>query len=361
MGAIDNIVQVTITRATAAPSETSYNGILIAQEFLKALTTPVFNERVREYTSLADIVSQGFTTSSPVYLAAQALFSQNPNPGKIYVGRKLTAGDGSETWTAALTAMALENADWYGFALGDRTLANLQEAADWSETNKKLFFVSDDDPNIIGGVGDIAAYVETNAYDRTAVFYHPDADLSTDDPYFEVAVAAKGFTYAPGSINWALFLKNLAGVAAYTLTSTERTTALGKNCNIYETVSGIDFVYKGTVGSGEYIDIIHGTDWLETRIQTRVFAQLTSNKKVPYTDVGIEAVLTEIKAALQEGVNVGLIIEATDPDRGYSVTAPKAADVSLSDRSNRLLPNINFIAFYQGAISKVEINGNISV
>lgn len=361
MGAIDNIVYVTITRATAAPSEVSYNGILIASEFLKASITPAFNERVREYTSLADIVTEGFATSSPTYLAAKALFAQSPNPGKIYVGRKLTGVDGTETWTAALTAMALETSDWYGLTVGTKTLADLQEVATWTEANKKLFFVSDDDPNIIGGVGDIAEYCDTNNLIRTAVFYHPDADLSATDPFFEMCVAAKGFTYPPGSINWALYLNNLAGVSAYPLTSAERSTAIGKNCNIYESIAGIDIVYKGTVGSGEYIDIIHGTDWLETRIQSRVFGALTLNPKIPYTDAGIQCIVSEVQGALQEAVNAGLIIEAADPDRGYSVSAPRAADVSLSDRAARTLSDVTFIAFYQGAISKVEISGTISV
>ena len=124
------------------------------------------------------------------------------------------------------------------------TLAELEDIADWTEANKKLFFVSDDDSNIISGTGDIAEYANTNNLDRTAVFYHPDADLTTDDPFMEVAIAAKGFTYAPGTINWALFLKNLSGVTSYTLTATQRSTALGKECNIYEEIAGNDFTGK---------------------------------------------------------------------------------------------------------------------
>lgn len=359
MGDISNIVNVTITRATALPEEAAFNGLLIAAEFLIADITPNFTERVREYTSLAQIASEGFGTTTPVYLAAQALFSQNPNPGKIYVGRKLTGGDGSETWTEALTAMAEESDDWYGFAIGSRALADLEEAADWAETVIKIFFVSDDDSNIISGTGDIAEYANTNNLDRTAVIYHSDADLTADDPYAEMAWAGKLFTYAPGSATWAL--KTLNAVASYDLTPTQRTTVLGKEGNIYESIAGVDITNEGTVGSGEYIDIIHGTDWLQSRIQTVVYTALLNNIKVPFTDAGIQSIVAQIQGALQEAVAVGLIIGAEDEDNGYVVSAPRAADVSAANKAARTLPDITFRATYQGAIHKTTIVGTISV
>jgi len=359
MGDINNIVSITITRATALPEEESFNGLLIASEFLIADTTPNFSERVREYTSLSQITTEGFATSSPVYLAAKALFSQNPNPGKIYVGRKLTGADGSETWTEALTAMAEESNDWYGFAIGSRTLADLEEAADWAETVTKLFLISDDDSNIISGTGDIAEYANTNSYDRTVVIYEPEADLTANDPYTEIAWAAKLFPYDPGSATWAL--KTLAAVTASNLTPTQRSTLFGKEGNVYESVAGRSITNYGTVGSGEYIDIIHGTDWLESRIQTRVYTALLNNIKVPFTDAGIQSIVAEVQGALQEAVDVGLIIGAEDEDNGYVVDAPRAADVSATNKANRNLPDITFRATYQGAIHKTEITGTISV
>ena len=60
-------------------------------------------------------------------------------------------------------------------------------------------------------------------------------------------------------------------------------------------------------------------------------------------------------------MDVGLIIGAEDEDNGFSVEAPRAADVSAANKAARLLPDITFRATYQGAISKVEISGTISV
>ena len=359
MALIDSVVQITITRQTAVAKVASFNGILIAEEFLKSAITPAFNERVRKYTSLADIVTAGFLTTSAVYLAAKALFSQNPNPGAIYVGRKLTGIDGTETWTEALTAMEDENKEWYGFLIGDRTLAELQLAADWAELNNKLLGIADDDANIVDSTGDIAEYVNTNEYDRTFVIYDPLADLSSTDPMLEASWMSAQFAKDPGSSNWAW--KKLKGATAYELLSAQIATALGKKCNLYQTIAGVNVTRLGTVGSGEYIDIIRGIDWLEALIQTNVYNVFLNNEKVPFTDAGIQAVVAEINASLQAAADVGLIIGADDEDNGFVVTAPLASEVSAADKAARTLPDIEFRATLQGAINKVEIQGYVSL
>jgi hypothetical protein len=50
--------------------------------------TSLFTDRVRFYTDLAGMVSDGFTTSSPEYKAAAAIFAQNPRVKKVAVGRR---------------------------------------------------------------------------------------------------------------------------------------------------------------------------------------------------------------------------------------------------------------------------------
>lgn len=359
MADISEVVSITITRQTAAAELPSFNGVLIAEEFLIASITPAFSERVRKYTSLTELSTAGFATSSAVYLAAQALFAQNPNPGEIYVGRKKTGGDGTETWTQALTDMADENKAWYGFLIGSKTLADLQAAADWSESNKKLMGISDDDSNIVDGTGDIAEYVNTNNYDRTFVIYHPDADLATTDPFAESAWFGLQFPKDPGSSNWAY--KTLAGVTAYEITSAQQTTAFGKECNLYQTIAGKSVTRLGTVGSGEYIDIIRGIDWLEALIQTNVYNVLLNNEKVPFTDAGIQSVVSEINASLEAAAEIGLIVGADDDDNGYTVTAPLASAVSAADKAARSLTGVEFRATLQGAINKVTIQGFVGL
>jgi len=359
MALIDQVVDITITRTTRAASVASFNGILLAQEILIADITPAFSERVRKYTSLAEMATAGFTTADPVYLMAQAIFRQNPNPGEVYIGRKLKGIDGTETWAEAMPLIASDSSAWYGFCIGDKTLADLQAVAAWSELNKKLFMISDDDANIIDSTGDIAEYVNTQEYDRTAVIYSNVADFSTTDTCMDAAWLGLQFPKAPGSSNWAW--KTLKGVSTYEITSAQRTTALGKKCNLYETIGGVNVTELGTVGSGEYIDIIRGIDWLEAKIQEKVFNSFLNNEKIPFTDAGIQSIVSQISAALQEAADVGLIIGAEDEENGYTVSAPLASSVSAANKLARNLPDITFRATLQGAINKTTINGFVGL
>lgn len=359
MALIDQVVDITITRQSKPASVASFNGILLAQEILTTDITPTFTERVRKYNSLAEMITAGFTSADPVYLMAQAVFLQKNNPGEVYIGRKLTGGDGSETWAAAIAAMAAASSAWYGFCIGDKTLADLQAVAAWAELNKKLFIIDDDDANIIDSTGDIAEYVNTQAYDRTAVIYSDVADLATTDTCMAAAWLGLQFSKDPGSSNWAY--KTLKGCSAYEITLAQRTTALGKECNIYEEIAGVDVTELGTVGSGEYIDIIRGIDWLEAKIQENVFNSFLNNEKISYTDTGIQSVVSQIIAALQDAADIGLIIGADDEDNGYEVTAPLAANVSAADKAARELNEVTFRATLQGAINKTTINGFVGL
>lgn len=351
MGDIDRIVAVTITRQTSTPSVASFSDVLIASEFLSASITPAFSGRVRTYGSLSELVAAGFTSGTDVYKAAAKVFGQNPSINRVFVGRKKTGGDGSETWDAALAAMQLENGAWYGLICTTRLLADQQDIADWVEANKKLCILGTSDVNTITGTGDIGDYVHTNLLERTAVIYHPDVAGGTD-PFPGAAWFGKLFPKAPGSATWAF--KTLAGVPTYGLTETEYNTAAAKKVNTYLSIAGVGLTQGGWVGSGEYIDIIHGIDWLTAQIQAYVFVPLIQNDKVPFTDAGVQMIVSQLKAALESGVRAGLL-------DSYVVAYPAVADVSAIDKGNRLLPDVTFTAVLAGAIHKVEIAGVVTL
>ena len=132
MADIDRVIDITITRQTTVPAVATFNDFMIAAEFLAADPTNPFaaDERVRLYGDLAEILAD-FGSLSDVYWAAAAALSQNPSVNQLYVGRKLTGVDGTETWTVALAAMNVYNSAWYGLIPNTRTLADQQEAADW--------------------------------------------------------------------------------------------------------------------------------------------------------------------------------------------------------------------------------------
>lgn len=457
MAEIDRIIDVTITRQTTVPAEPSFDIIMIVSEFLTTDVTPAYTGRVRAYGSLSEI-GNAFGTDSAVYDMAVAIFSQSPSVDQVYIGRKLTGGEGSETWTQALTNIEAENKDWYGLVVDTRTEADQQLVADWVETNLKLCGLSTDDPDVLSGTGDIAEYLNTNTLDRTFLIWDREANnqnssqivfdidfvvsnsntttingtpvvtafnathndtmddivdnintaggalagivaslgdeagnnrtidiywqqteittitsvttggatqptatitYSTTDEWADCAWFGRQFPKDPGSSTWKF--KSLTGVVANGsttgkpyLTTSELNTLFGKEGNGYNLIAGIGITENGTVGSGEYIDVIRGVDWLKARIQTLVFTPLIQLNKVPYTDAGIQIVVTQLKAALQEGVDADFISD-------YEVTFPEVADISQTDKAARLLPDVNFTATLAGAIHKVEINGVVAL
>jgi hypothetical protein len=85
MPSIDTIVSVTITKETATVTRVGFGTPAI----LTYHTT--FPEAARVYSSLDEMVTDGFAATSREYLMAQAIFSQNPRPERIVVGRRSSA------------------------------------------------------------------------------------------------------------------------------------------------------------------------------------------------------------------------------------------------------------------------------
>lgn len=351
MADLDRIVSVTITRQTTTPAVASFSDVLILSKFDGSTITPAFSGRTRSYGSLSEMVTAGFTSGTATYKAAAKIFGQNPSITRVYVGRWDHEIEPGETITEAMDAIQLENSEWYGLVTTTRVLADQQDVADWALANKKLCILASADANLIGGTGDIAAYINTANNDRAAAIYHPDVG-GASDPYPDAAWFGKLFPKDPGSATWAF--KTLAGVPTYGLTEAQFNTAVGKKANVYLSVAGVGVTQNGTVGSGEFIDVVHGIDWLTSRIQTYVFTPLVQQDKVPFTDVGVQIVLGQLKAALEEGVQNGLLAS-------YTVSAPAVADVSTANKGNRLLPDVNFTAVLAGAIHKVEISGVVTL
>lgn len=265
----------------------------------------------------------------------------------------LTATD---SVTDDLDAIQNVNDDWYALACTDRTKAVVQAIAGWVESKTKIFGTASSEADIINvaagtDLTSIAALLNSAGYVRSFVMYHDDAD--SDFP--ECAWFGKVLPTTPGSVTWKF--KTLASIAYSDLTTTQSKNARDKKANTYEYIGGVGITREGTMAQGEFIDIIRGIDWLTARIQEFVYALLVNSPKVPYTDAGIASVEAEVRRALDLGVNNDFI--ADDPQ--YTVSVPKAADVSPANKAARLLQDVTFQATLAGAIHAVEINGTVSV
>lgn len=230
-----------------------------------------------------------------------------------------------------------------------------KDVAAWTETQKKIFFLSSSLEDIKGpDTDDIISYMKSQNYDRTLSTYNNVAQGDEVPEWFESGWPGKTFPSDPGSINWAY--KTISGITSYELTSSERTNILNKYGNIYTSTAGVDITEQGRVASGEWVDVIRGIDWIESRLQEDIFAALVNSDKIPYTDEGATIIGGIVEAVLNEAAANGILIAGS-----IDVTVPEVADISSTDKANRILPDVEFTALLQGAINSVEIQGTVSL
>jgi hypothetical protein len=265
------------------------------------------------------------------------------------------------SWTAALAKIKEQNNDWYAISVSARQMVNQQQCAQWIQANEKLGGLCSGDSTISDEeTGDIAAWAKLNNLDRVFVFFHPDAKLAEaavdalapTDPIPEAAYFGKMLTKDPGSATWKF--KELQSVPTYELTQGQVSNVENKNATWYMTTADVPMTSNGQVASGEYIDVIHGLDWLKARIQNLVFTALVNVDKVPFTDEGVQMVVSPLKAALEEAKKNKILAS-------YEINFPAVADVSITDKGRRFLPDIDFTGVLAGAIHSTKINGVVTL
>jgi hypothetical protein len=116
---LSDIVNIIVSLNAGTKVQTGY-GIPL---FLSA--TQLFTEHVRYYTSLAGLVSDGFLTTDPEYLAAQVVFSQNPRPKKLGIGR--LEHRPAKRW--AITPVAITNMGVYRMVFDGHAITYTADSA----------------------------------------------------------------------------------------------------------------------------------------------------------------------------------------------------------------------------------------
>lgn len=358
--ALKDIVTVNITRETTSVAVAAFNVPMILSTFAATNDNsdpddpsgyPSTFTRAKVYGSLSELAEDGWSSTGAVYKMANAIFMQNPTVNKIVVGR---ADSGDADVAASLNAIMSEDNSWYGLLVDQAMASDYDDIAAWVEVNKKIFFFWTTDANTPDGTKttDPASILKTAGYDRSAVIFHTAP--STGNDYPDAAWMGEGFPYDPGTSTWAY--KTLKGVAADNITGAKESALQNKNCNYYSEVGGVNITQEGKVASGEWIDIIIGTDWIEARLREAVYSALVNNRKIPYDDSGITLIEGLVKGVLNQAAAAG-ILQADS----IVVTVPRYADIPQADKLARKLPNVKFSALYQGAIHRTTINGTISV
>lgn len=305
--------------------------------------------------ALNGVASKNYTAagaSSPVTITGNtpgAWFSIEVADVAYQTTTETTADPGV---SADITAILAENNTWYALHTAFNSKPySIAAAAAIEATGTKIYTPASNDSNIVlaasTGTLDLLDQIKTNAYGRTAGWYHRDPSA-----FFDAALLGKCLPFDPGSETWAF--KTLAGVATFPMTGTHRANIVARNGNSYENVAGLNITFYGMTGDGKFIDTRRGLDWLQDDMSKAVFGALASNPKIPYTDAGIAIIKSVMTGSLLRAAARGIITNA------FQVIVPLAASVSGADKAARVLNGCRFTATSQGAVHKDNITGSVS-
>lgn len=296
------------------------------------------------FSSLEELVDDGYATSSEPYKFAQAAFSQGEGFSRLKISHK----DSNDSWVDALSDTVSTDSDFYALGIESRDVSDIESISTAIQAQKRLFIGVSEQSEILDGQDstDVASILLGLNNSRTGLFY-----LSTaSSAYPEAAWFAKMLPQDPGTVNWAW--KTLSGITPDDFTSGQRAALRAKRCNYYETVAGNSITYEGVTSQpGFYLDIIRGIDWLEQRMQEDFVALQGSQQRIPYVGGG-EIIESEVvRRRLNIAVDRGVLNE------DYEVFVPSWRDQDPTDRANRFFAGITFTATYVGAVNSIEVRG----
>lgn len=282
------------------------------------------------------------------------LTAKNAGKAFIYeVGANLAAVVTTPNNGIAEDIQAAINADndWYFLLTTSTNDTVVEVAADFVETIKKIYLFLNSDVDVRqAGTTDIVSKLKAKSLFRTAVFYS-----GTPADRGDAGWCGRVAPLDPGSETWAN--KTIAAVTVDKWTDGQQGVLTGKNANFYIQIAGINVTQLGKTVGGEYIDIIRFIDWVVARMQETIFGDIARLDKIPFTDGGIAIIETDMRAVLEAGVRAGGIASSQD----YTITVPKAKNISANDKAARRLTGMKFSFVAAGAVHSVAIQGTVTL
>ena len=253
------------------------------------------------------------------------------------------------TIAADLATLRAGDSTWYGLVTDRRSAAAIAAISTWADAQRVLYCADTSDSAVTDPASTTDVAAANSAKKRTMVFAHPYCA----SVQFGAAMLGTMLPFAPGSATWAH--KSPAGVPDAKFSDSQQAAALAKKANIITTVAGITDTQWGQTGT-DFADNVQAEDWVTATLQEDVYAFLRSAPKIPYTDRSVARLVEVIRAALQRGVQRDVVV-----DGSIVIDAPLVANVSPTDRANRLLPDVYFAFRLTGAGHTTTITGLVSL
>jgi hypothetical protein len=241
--ALSDHVTLTITNGTTTVARAGFGIPMIL-----SCNATAFPERIRTYTDIEG-VGADFATTSPEYLAASAIFSQEPRPETIKIGRAV--GVPTQAYTVAVSSAAAGNV--YGIdVLGEGVTATECRYTALAD----LTFVDGD----ITVIGDIIAEVGHGMASGDGPFRLTTSGvlptgLAADTNYWVYAATADTFklcaSKANALIGTAVDITAAGGGGTHTLARDNNDTIVAQLVQALNAVVGKNYTAVQTAGAGE--------------------------------------------------------------------------------------------------------------
>lgn len=282
-------------------------------------------------------------------------------------GATINAALAPQTPEEALIAAADVDPSFYGidFHKKWRDKDDAMKVAEYAQGSRRIFFHTTNDAATLDMSvdTDMASKMKMKSLQRVLTHYS-----SKPEEYPSSAVAGRAFlvNFEGTNTTITLNLKVMKGVTVEKMRQSEMDAMVSKNCNAVLDIAGTYVYSDSRMADGTWFDAIHGTDWLQNRVETGVFNRMfTTTTKIPYTDPGVTILIAEVEQALRQGVTNGLIAPGNNAageylPLGYRIVYIPTAQVSQADKSNRVYKGITFECVGAGAMHKVVISGSFN-
>ena len=346
---ISDIVNVIINRETTSKTVRDLQTIAVLSKHTHFGT----NELYRKYSSTTEMLSDGFTTNEYAYIAAQRIFSQNPQVRDIVVGKVVAEQSGSVDYVNAVKNLQSATNEWFFLITDAVDDADKLAIAQYIETQTAMYVYSSSDIKALDSAGTTDIFSKLKALNLMHSFGMFVRDTTVVSP--ESAWVGRFASAVIGSNAW--IHKALTTLVAESFTRTEWSTLQSKNAHFYTKVGQDDSIEgSANVAGGEKLHVILGAIWLEIRLAERAWNLLYTKDRINYTNSGIELFKAEIVTVLNEAVRYNILTD----DEGFSIQVPDANKLTSQERASGYLRKITFRARLAGAILFVNaIEGTV--
>jgi hypothetical protein len=368
---LDSIVNVTVVVSPTAAPRSTFNELLI----LGSTAVIPAAERLRSYTELADMLTDGFVITDAEYVAASKYFSQSPAPIIVWIGRRDDTTSPPEDIIDALIACRAASSEWYQCYSVEVVTNEIEAIAAWAETAapSTMFIYNSQDADILESApspDDIATTLKDLSYKRVMGVYSSATHIAAG-----VIGVANGLNTGLASSAFTMFGKSIVGAATEDLTSNQVAIVKAKNCNLYLSYGNYYSIFDpGVMANGYFYDQMLGRDMLVNDIQLSVMDLLVANPKIPQTEAGMAMIHSVLEDACQLSVQRGYLgpgsytgipflnLNTGDPmPDGYVIQSEPLSEQSAADRALRKATPFYITIKEAGAVQSVTIEVIVNV